>query len=58
LYVREVIADSHGNRWTDVSAWYWAAVRGETQGPWWAITVATSGTDEAAMTNVPLAIAE
>lgn len=26
--------------WTDVSSWYWAAVLGRTQGPWWAVTVA------------------
>lgn len=57
LYVREVIIDASGQRWTDVSAWYWAAVRGETQAPWWAITVA-AGTDEVAMSNVPLASAE
>jgi hypothetical protein len=52
LLVREVITDDHGNRWTDVSGWYWAAVRGETQGPWWAITVAASGSGGAA--QVPL----
>jgi hypothetical protein len=25
--------------WTDVSAWYWSALR--SAGPWWAITVIT-----------------
>lgn len=58
LYVREVIIDASGQRWTDVSAWYWASVRGGTQAPWWAITVAASGTGEVAMSNVPLASAE
>ena len=40
LRVREQIHDAHGNAWTDVSAWYWAAVLGRTKGPWWAMTVA------------------
>lgn len=26
--------------WTDVSAWYWSTVFGESAGPWWAITTA------------------
>ncbi len=26
--------------WTDVSSWYWSALLGRTQGPWWAVTVA------------------
>lgn len=45
LRVRETIVDAAGNRWTDVSAWYWAAVRGQTPRPWLAITVATSGSN-------------
>lgn len=57
LHVREAIVDADGERWTDVSAWYWAAVRGETQGPWWAITVATSG-PQSSDWRVPLAGAE
>ncbi|SFF51513.1 hypothetical protein SAMN05518865_10199 [Duganella sp. CF458] len=40
LEVRERIADGHGGQWSDVSAWYWAAQLGQTNGPWWAITVA------------------
>ena len=36
--VRERWRDEHGGAWTDVSAWYWSAVRGS--GPWWAETVA------------------
>lgn len=58
LHVREVITDGSGNRWTDVSAWYWAAVRGETQAPWWAITIAASGSGQAALSTMPLAGAE
>jgi hypothetical protein len=34
---------SDGN-WSDVSSWYWAALFGRTQGPWWAVTVAESET--------------
>lgn len=59
LHVREAIADSNGKRWTDVSAWYWAAVRGETQPPWTAITVAaTSSAAESSRSVVPLTAAE
>jgi hypothetical protein len=29
-----------GAAWTDVSAWWWAAQKGGTRGPWWAETVA------------------
>jgi len=39
LHVREQIRDEQGNTWTDVSAWYWAALAGKTQGPWWAVTL-------------------
>jgi hypothetical protein len=42
LEVRERIYDARGNQWTDVSAWYWAAITGKSQGPWWAITIASS----------------
>jgi hypothetical protein len=58
LHVREVITDDNGRRWTDVSAWYWAAVRGETAPPWWAITVAASGPGQVTASSVPLAAAE
>ncbi len=40
LRVYERIYTDTGNGWTDVSAWYWAAVSDETAGPWWAATVA------------------
>lgn len=45
LEVRERIADSGGGQWSDVSAWYWAAQLGQTTGPWWAITVATTASN-------------
>jgi len=38
LRVYERIHSESGASWTDVSAWYWAALRED--GPWWAITVA------------------
>ena len=37
--VRERVVDSRGQSWTDVSAWFWHAVLGRTDGPWWAVTV-------------------
>lgn len=58
LHVREAIVDGSGKRWTDVSAWYWDAARGETQGPWWAITVAAAGPDRGLGSQVPLVAAE
>jgi hypothetical protein len=38
--VCEHIADAQGQTFTDTSAWYWAAVAGQSTGPWQAITVA------------------
>jgi exosortase/archaeosortase family protein len=39
--VRERWRDpSCGDEWTDVSAWWWAAQKRETRGPWYAETVA------------------
>jgi hypothetical protein len=43
LYIRELITDSAGNSWSDVSSWYWSAVLQRTHGPWWAYTVAECG---------------
>ena len=40
LLVRERIISDSGETWTDVSAWYWSALRHEGSGSWWAITVA------------------
>jgi MYXO-CTERM domain-containing protein len=39
--VCERIEDAQGQEYTDTSAWYWAAVMGQSQGPWQAVTVAT-----------------
>jgi len=41
ISVRERLHDGDGQSFTDVSAWYWAAFRGRSRGPWWAITVAS-----------------
>lgn len=41
LRVCERILDAAGQGFTDTSAWYWAAVIGQSQGPWQAITTAT-----------------
>ena len=40
LLVYERINSDSGETWTDVSAWYWSALRHEGSGSWWAITVA------------------
>lgn len=40
LRVCERIVDARGTGFTDASAWYWAALLGQSQGPWEAITVA------------------
>lgn len=40
LVVYEQIHSDSGETWTDVSAWYWSALRHEGSGSWWAITVA------------------
>jgi hypothetical protein len=39
LRVYERIHDNAGETWTDVSAWYWSAMRKDS-GSWWAVTVA------------------
>jgi hypothetical protein len=39
LRVYERIHSDSGETWTDVSAWYWSALRTHT-GSWWALTVA------------------
>ena len=39
LSVCERIHDARDGAWNDVSSWYWAAILGRTQGPWYAITV-------------------
>jgi hypothetical protein len=35
-----IYANAGGGSWEDASAWYWAAVSGDSLGPWWAVTVA------------------
>jgi hypothetical protein len=37
--VCEQLQDSEGRRWTDVSAWYWAAALKRSEGPWLVTTV-------------------
>ncbi|MDR2031289.1 MAG: hypothetical protein LBP86_03305 [Azoarcus sp.] len=41
LRVCERIEDSAGQGFTDASAWYWAAITGQSSGPWQAVTVAS-----------------
>lgn len=38
LRIYERIFDHQGRQWPDVSSWYWSALMGRTQGPWWTIT--------------------
>jgi hypothetical protein len=38
VLVSEQIRDRAGQTFHDVSAWYWAASRGSSTGPWWSIT--------------------
>jgi hypothetical protein len=42
--VCEQLQDTEGQRWTDVSAWYWAAVLKKSTGPW---LVTTASIDHA-----------
>ena len=39
VQVCEQLRDNAGNWWPDVSAWYWAALVGQSEGPWWAVTM-------------------
>lgn len=39
VFVKERIADENGATWSDASSWYWSAMLGSTQAPWWSITV-------------------
>lgn len=41
LKVCERIVDAQGAGFTDASAWYWAALLGQSHGPWQAITIAS-----------------
>ena len=40
MTVCEVIRDAQGAAFPDVSAWYWNALFGATQGPWWSFVIA------------------
>ncbi|RYZ01217.1 MAG: hypothetical protein EOO24_15350, partial [Comamonadaceae bacterium] len=40
LRVCERIEAADGTSFTDTSAWYWAAARGQSKGPWQAVTTA------------------
>lgn len=42
LRILERIVDARGRSFTDVSSWYWAALLGSSDGPWWAWTVVES----------------
>ena len=39
LVVCEYVTDARGKVWTDVSAWYWDAVLGRSEGPYWSYVV-------------------
>lgn len=36
----ERMYDLSGNSWYDVSSWFWSVLLKNSQGPWWAVTVA------------------
>ena len=36
----ERLYDQSGNSWYDVSSWFWSVLLKNSQGPWWAITIA------------------
>jgi hypothetical protein len=40
LMICEIIRDSAGNSWPDVSAWYWNAMFGTSRTTWWSFVVA------------------
>jgi exosortase/archaeosortase family protein len=40
LQVTEQIVDADGRTFPDPSAWYWAALLGQSRGPWWSYSVA------------------
>jgi hypothetical protein len=39
LTVCEQIRDGAGRSWPDASSWYWPALAGRSQGPWWSTTI-------------------
>ncbi len=38
--VCEGLRDTNGSAWSDVSQWYWEALLGRSNGPWWSIVIA------------------
>jgi len=42
LQVRERIYDENGQNYTDVSQWYWAALWGQSKGPWVSVTTVSA----------------
>jgi hypothetical protein len=38
--VCEGLRDANGGAWSDVSQWYWEALLGRSNGPWWSIVIA------------------
>ncbi len=55
LRVCERITDAQGLAFTDTSAWYWAALRGRSTGPWLAVTTATVAAPTDAAQHVVIA---
>lgn len=45
LKVCEKIYDQKGNSWADTSSWYWHAVLGKSNGPYWAATILSVAKD-------------
>jgi hypothetical protein len=41
LEVREIIMDSNGGSWHDVSSWYWAGILKRAKGPYTAVVVSS-----------------
>ncbi len=46
--VYEQVIDADGHSYSDVGAWFWAAILGQSRGPWWAIRYAESKSQETA----------
>lgn len=42
VFVDREVNDEGMRTFSDVSAWYWSATFGTTEGPWWAVTVITT----------------
>lgn len=54
LVVYKRVYDETGRSWTDVSSWYWAAFRGKSRGPWWAVSVAEKRREESGRSSSSL----